>query len=271
LPPKDGGETQKTKTNSGARHLKTKESNVMDNSNKTGRLIGLSRKTKVGAMVMALAVVAAWGVVSASADKPKSKIARNSILITSIPYEDPAYDSHGNLANGSPPLPGNTLIYEDNAGFCGHRYPVTAPDGHQLTLAEWQSARGEAHAQCVQGGTLVRLKLSGLVPHGVYSIWVATFVSPGHTPDFSANIGLGALGNPDGSENHFVASADGTGELSVVHPGGTLSVFGAVSDCLLEQYEVVLFPGLHLDGQTHGGSPGDECQLSFAGSFSFKQ
>ena len=238
--------------------------------NKNGLLTKLGRKTKIGAPAILLAAVAAWGVLSASADKPKNKNARNSILITSIPYEDPAYDSHGNLANGNPPLPGDTMIYEDNVGLCNHRYPITAPGGRQLTLAEWQSARGEAHAQCVPGGTLVRVKLRGLVPHGVYTIWVAPFVAPGLTLDFAGIVGLGALGNPDGSENHFVASADGAGELSVLHPAGALSVFGAVSDCLLEDYEVVLFPGLHLDGQTHGGSPGDECQLSFAGSFSFK-
>src|SRR2546425_13272907 len=141
-------------------------------------------------LALALAALTAWGVLSASADKPKSKLARNSALITSLPYEDPAYDQSGNLANGEPPLPGDTLIYEDNVGFCGHHYPITAPDGHQLTLAEWQTARGEAHAQCVAGGTQVRVKLKGLVPHGVYSIWVGTFTVPGLTPDYSANIGL---------------------------------------------------------------------------------
>jgi len=240
------------------------------NKNKTGPLARLSGKTKAVAAIV-LALIAAWGVLSAAADKPKSNLARNSILITSIPYEDPAYDQDGNLANGDPPLSGDTLIYEDNVGLCDHRYPITAPDGHQLTLAEWQAVKGEAHAQCVAGGTLVRVKLKGLVPHGVYTIWVATFTAPGLTLDFSAIIGLGALGQLDGSENHFVASANGTGELSVVHPAGALSEFGAVSDCLLDDYEVALFLGLHLDGQTHGGSPGDECALSFAGSFSFKQ
>src|SRR5262249_41362102 len=110
---------------------KRKENTVMQNSvrKNCGLHTGLSGKTKVGAMTMALAVVAVWGVVSASADKPKHKLARNSTLITSIPYEDPAYDSQGNLANGNPPLPGNTLIFEDNGGLCGHRYPVTAPGG----------------------------------------------------------------------------------------------------------------------------------------------
>src|SRR5437867_1878457 len=142
---------------------------------------------------LALAVLAAWGALTVSAAKPANKIARNSVLITSMPYQDPAYDQSGNLANGDRPLPGDTLIYEDNAGLCDHRYPITAPDGHQLTLAEWQTVRGEAHARCVTGGTLMRLKLRGLVPHGVYPIWVAPFGAPGFTPDFSAIIRLGAL------------------------------------------------------------------------------
>ena len=219
-------------------------------------------KNKFAFIVGAVAVVVA---LTASATKPESKIAQNSILLTKLPYADPAWDQNGTLANGDPPLPGDTPIYEDNVGLCDHHYPITAPGGHQLTLAEWQTARGEAHIQCREGGSEVRVKLKGLVPNGVYSIWVGVF----DAPDLANIIGLGALGSPDGSQNHFVASAEGTGEVSVVEPAGALSVFGQVTNCLLNEAEVLLWPGLHLDGQTHGPSPGDECQLSFAGSFSF--
>jgi hypothetical protein len=90
------------------------------------------------------------------------------------------------------------------------------------------------------------------------------------TPDFSALVGLGALGLPDGSQNHFVASADGKAELSALHPAGALSMFGEVSGCLLKEYEVLLWLTLHLDNQTHGPTPGDECELAFPGGFSFK-
>ena len=61
-----------------------------------------------------------------------------------------------------------------------------------------------------------------------------------------------------------------TAALSVFHPPGDLSMFGS-SECLSEEFEVLLWLPLHLDGQTHGGVPGDECELGFQGGFSFKQ
>lgn len=47
-------------------------------------------------------------------------------------------------------------------------------------------------------------------------------------------------------------------------------MFGEVSGCLLKEYEVLLWLTLHLDNQTHGPTPGDECELAFPGGFSFK-
>jgi hypothetical protein len=98
---------------------------------------------------------------------------------------------------------------------------------------------------------------------------VATFQAPGLTPDFANLIGLGALGALDGSQNVVVANARGKATLSVFHPPGDFSIFGS-SDCLSDEFEVLLWLPLHLDGQTHGGVPGDECRLGFQGAFSFK-
>jgi hypothetical protein len=82
--------------------------------------------------------------------------------------------------------------------------------------------------------------------------------------------GLGALGAPDGSGNVILASPQGTAALSVFHPPGDLSMFGS-TDCLSDEFEVVLWLPLHLDGQTYGPVPGDECTLGFQGAFGFKQ
>src|SRR5215510_7458020 len=75
------------------------------------------------------------------------------------------------------PTSDTVLIYEALA-----HNPITAPDGHQLTLAEFLSASGRASVKCVNSGTHVVLNMHGLVPNGVYSIFVSTFQSPGFTP-----------------------------------------------------------------------------------------
>ena len=219
---------------------------------------------------IALTALAVWGTLTASADKPAQKTARNGNFIISPPVADPVYNQAG-----QPAVSGNTLLYGDTSGECGHRYPITAPDGHQVTLMEWTRAQGTATAKCVQNGTHVVLQLSGLIPHGLYTVWVGVFQAPG-LPDFSNIVGLGALGAPDGSQNAFVASSEGKAVLSTIHPSGPLSVFDdrASTGCLLDEFEVALFIGLHLDGQTHGGlphEPDNACTVAFPGGFDFKQ
>jgi hypothetical protein len=49
--------------------------------------------------------------------------------------------------------------------------------------------------------------------------------------------------------------------------GGNLSAFGSVGDCFSSTYEVVLLAAYHLDGQTHGGTPGDFS--TWVGQFDF--
>jgi hypothetical protein len=203
-------------------------------------------------------------VLTARAEKPVNEPAHTAFDITP-PAADPVYDSAGN-----PAVAANTPLYSQAAGICDHLFPLIAPDGHHIVLAEWKQAKGEAVIKCGQKGTHVALQLTGLIPHGVYTVWVAVFESPGLTPDFTHMIGVGALGAPDGSQNTIVASEDGEGELSVFHPSGALSYFGSAG-CLTDEFEVLLWVPLHLNGQTSGGVPGDECNLGFQGAFRFKQ
>ncbi len=72
--------------------------------------------------------------------------------------------------------------------------PVLAPDGHQLTLGELSQVRGLATVKCDNRGTGVKIKLSGLIPGGVYTIWLLTFEQPGFTTDFAHLIGEGIVG-----------------------------------------------------------------------------
>jgi hypothetical protein len=133
---------------------------------------------------------------------------------------------------------------------------VPAPDGHLLTLGELMGVSGRASVKCDSLGTHVAMQLSGLIPNGVYTIWLLTFEEPGFTPDLAHLIGEGSLGPPDGSKNRFVASSAGKASLSVRQPAGELSEFGEVTDCLFDEFEFHLVGAYHPDGQTYGPTPG---------------
>ncbi len=156
-------------------------------------------------------------------------------------------------ADKMPPTGDATLLF-DKAGHTA----VLAPDGHQVTLGEFNRVSGYAQVKCINKGTHVVIHLSGLIPKGVYTTWVVTFKSPGFEETLANVIGVGALGPGDGSKNSFTASPAGTASLSAIMPAGSLSEFGSVSDCLSSEYEVQLWGAYHIDGLTHGGSPGDE-------------
>src|SRR5207247_1737162 len=95
-------------------------------------------------------------------------------------------------ASGRIPTDPDALVYEVRKGNA-----VLAPDGHQLTLAEFNAPQGRASVKCVQQGTHAVLELTGLIPNGVYTVWNVVFRSPGFDPTFANLIGLGAIGAPD--------------------------------------------------------------------------
>lgn len=155
-------------------------------------------------------------------------------------------------ANMMPPMGNNTILFNKT----GH-VPILAPDGHHVTLGEFNSASGKAEVKCMNNGTHVEIHMHGLIPKGVYTIWIMTFKTPGFNGTFDNLTGVGALGAPDGSQNAWVATSNGKGELSVTTPAEMLSIFGSVPNCFGGEFEVLLSAAYHLDGRTHGGSPGD--------------
>jgi len=169
---------------------------------------------------------------------------RVDIMHTTFTIED---------ANMMVPTGDATLLFDKT----GHTL-VTAPDGHQVTLGEFNKVSGYAEIKCVNAGTHVVIHLSGLFPKGVYTMWTVTFKSPGFDWTTANVIGVGALGATDGSKNSFTASANGTASLSAIIPSGSLSVFGSVGDCLSSEYQVQLWGAYHMDGLTHGAVPGDD-------------
>lgn len=161
-------------------------------------------------------------------------------------------------AAGETPSDPTDLVYEIRK-----QNPVIAPDGHQLTFAEFSSVRGRADIQCQTNAVEVELSLTGLIPNGVYTIWNVVFDDPGMDPtDPMLGLdGLGAAGKGDGSDNAFTASATGKATITVRSPGGNLSMVQntPMGDCpLTENFEWHVVGAYHIDGKTHGSNLGPD-------------
>jgi hypothetical protein len=158
----------------------------------------------------------------------------------------------------------DTLLYYRRTGD-----PILAPDGHQLTAGEFAAVKGTATAKCLRSGTQVKIHVNGLVPHGIYRVWVLTFDYPGFdltaTDPFAYATGEGALGPDDRSRNTFRASASGEGQITVIHPPGPMSEFlpgppyvnEPAPACLLtDVFEWHVFCTLQQPGQPYGTDVG---------------
>ncbi len=149
--------------------------------------------------------------------------------------------------------PADTLVF--NARGCG---PVLAPDGHQLTLGEFKAVEGRATVKCINMGTHTVVHFSGLIPNGVYTVWLFIFANGNPPIPFTA---FGALGNSspaDPIDNAFIASEAGQGQLVRTNAEGVLSANGgSVAGCWLGTYpEAHVALVYHINGLTNGPVPG---------------
>jgi hypothetical protein len=194
---------------------------------------------------------------------------RNSSLIDVLTF---VRDAQGNI-----PTAADTPLYEGRFSR-----PILAPDGHQVTLAQYTSVKGSVSVNCVNRGSRVHVSLTGLIPNGVYTFWVVPFKSPGFDPLMPLTdpsnpnvlmnqIGEGALGAPDGSTSSFSANSNGKAGVSIVQPAGTLSEFGSVGPCLMDEFQFMLVGVYHIDGQTYGTTPGFEHGTVEQFAFNFTQ
>ena len=191
-------------------------------------------------------------------------VAQTAFTPTPFVFAEYGYivDADGNkLTTMSDPM---TPIYSARAD----NPPLLAPDGHHLTLGEFNRARGLAVISCNGAGTHLTLNLSGLVPNGMYTLWNIVFKDPGFDGTMGNAIGLGSFGANDGSDNYFTASPSGTGLISVLVPAGPLSNVVpprpdasldetyVVTDCLLDEYQFHIDVNYHSDGEAYGTYPG---------------
>jgi len=150
--------------------------------------------------------------------------------------------------------------------------PILRPDRRQLTLAEFNDPVGAASVQCVARGTAVTLRLTHLIPGGLYTIWNVVFKQPGFDPTFANAIGLGALGTSDGSRNIVRASAAGDAAIAAITGPGPLSVFGSIGACALhDEFEWHVVGAYHIDGESHGPSLGPDGTAVEQFGFIFKR
>jgi hypothetical protein len=170
-------------------------------------------------------------------------------------------------AGGQPPTGPDSPLFEVRKGN-----PILAPDGHQVTLGEFNAVDGSATVQCVTRGTLVTLQLAHLIPRGVYTIWNLVFKEPGFEPTFANLIGFGAIGSPAGTQNVFRASANGEGAVSAITEAGALSALGSIGACApTDQVEWHVVGAYHIDGESHGPVPGPEGTAVEQFGFIFKR
>ena len=159
-------------------------------------------------------------------------------------------------ANGELPSSPDDLLFDVRM-----KNPILAPDGHQVTWAEYSAVRGNISVECMDEGTYVNFRVTGLIPDGVYTVWNVTVKEPGFDPSAEMfNItGIGAAGRGDGSDNTFIANPDGTAEITIVSPGGDLSMFGEIGNCgLTDQFEWHVVGAYHIDGKTYGPDLGPD-------------
>src|SRR5262249_23008122 len=83
-------------------------------------------------------------------------------------------------AAGQAPTDPATPLFESRAGNA-----VLAPDGHQVTLGEFNAPAGSASVSCGDAGTHAVLDLQGLIPGGKYSVFNLVFKDPGFDPTFA--------------------------------------------------------------------------------------
>ena len=157
---------------------------------------------------------------------------------------DEIRDKDGNL-----PTDPNELLYAANffQDPIGLLSAIKAPDGHHVTLSEFQKAKGTFKVHCNGKTSTVEIALEGMIPGGTYTTWLGYFNTPKKvgesiSPDdfvYPVNPPLGAT---DGSENVLVAGPDGTINVTIEH-----------ASCILTDEVALGMPiSYHINGNTYG-------------------
>ena len=164
-----------------------------------------------------------------------------------------------NNVNGEAPTDPGEKLYAVNVFTDGQLNPILAPDGHHIIYSEWQQAQGEALVSCSGKTTNFDIHFTGLIPNGVYTVWVIPLGADKSSWNTDDILGTGALGDPTGNQNTIIATAQGEGGLIESMTSGDLSTFGALTTCVLTSDKgMVLILDYHIDGKTYGATSGPD-------------
>jgi hypothetical protein len=112
-----------------------------------------------------------------------------------------------------------------------------------MTLGEWISASGKGSYTLIGDQARINLRFENLVPGGVYTLWCSRVSFP---PNI--NIVDEPCGQPDGSQNSFIADKKGRAQFKLDLPALPASS---------AETATVFALAYHSDGQTYGAYPGD--------------
>ncbi|WP_373516581.1 carboxypeptidase-like regulatory domain-containing protein [Pricia sp.] len=153
--------------------------------------------------------------------------------------------------DGNTPTDPNEPLFAKNIfdAPVGQLNEIKAPDGHQVSLSEFQTAKGNLLVHCNGNSSTVEISLEGMIPNGTYTFWLAYLNKTrkvGESIDFAndfVNFTNPPIGPSNGSGNALVADANGKIEATLEH-----------TSCILTDEVALVIPVLyHLNGKTFGG------------------
>jgi hypothetical protein len=142
-----------------------------------------------------------------------------------------------------------------------------------VTWGRWRQGTATSRAHCTGGAkrTDVRLRMSGLVPNGIYSVFYAQFEPDSRNPLCPGEERLLPVTSKDPEQAPDAASF-------IVDANGEADFQGRVEGCLFDSAKLTFMLIYHLDGMTYGDLPnrgafvtqGPECRTSY-GSDAMRQ
>ena len=155
-------------------------------------------------------------------------------------------DKEGNTPTDPNELLFAANIFDDPIGLLT---PIMAPDDHQITLSEFQTAKGNLVVHCNGNSSKVEVNLEGMIPNGTYTFWLAYLNktrSVGEQIDFMND--FVNFNNPP------IGPDTGTGNIAVADDNGMLKATLEHGSCILTDEAALVIPVLyHINGKTFGG------------------
>ncbi len=153
--------------------------------------------------------------------------------------------------NGNTPTSPNEPLYAANIFDppIGLLTAIKAPDGHHVTLAEFQMAKGNLNVHCNGNKAFVNVSMEGMIPNGTYTFWLAYLNK------------TRKVGEPINFMNDFVyqtnppvGASNGTENIAVADANGVITITFEHQSCILTDEVALVIPILyHINGKTFGG------------------